>query len=70
MNENRITRALKQWASPDKEFGEELLQRCLTVIDEADCYEIDDSDLEMLAAAGPDYLPADYVDTTNSNLHQ
>ena len=52
MDEVQIANALKQWAKPDDGFREELLQRCLDVLDQNGCMELADSDLEMLAAAG------------------
>ena len=52
MDEAEITRILKSWAHVDDAECEDLLQQCLAVLDQGDYAEIDDSDLEMLAAAG------------------
>ena len=53
--ERTIERLMRQDLSAGTEvFREELLARCLDVLDADDdtCVEVDDSDLEMLAAAG------------------
>lgn len=55
-----IERLMKQDLSAGTEaFREDLLARCLDVLasDEDRCEEIDDSDLELLAAAGTPYAP-------------
>ena len=55
MDEARIGRILKQWAQPDPAFREDLLQRCLLVLDRDGGAQLDDASLEMLAAAGPGF---------------
>ena len=59
MDEADVKQALKRWAHADDAFGEELLQRCQAVLCQDDCVELEDEELEMLAAAGDAYLPAD-----------
>ena len=51
MNDNEIIKLLKEWATPDESFREDLLQRCLKEIDQ-DGEELDDDTLDLLAAAG------------------
>ena len=56
--ERMIKRLMKQDLSAGTEaFREDLLARCLDVLDsdEDRCEEVDDSDLELLAAAGTPY---------------
>ena len=53
MDERDIERILRQDLSKDTdEFRDELLSRCLSVLGSQDGVELDDSDLELLAAAG------------------
>lgn len=58
--ERMIGRLMKQDLSAGTEaFREELLGRCLDVLDADDveeCREVSDSDLDMLAAAGLPYI--------------
>lgn len=67
MNDVEITDVLRQLTVADAEFGERLLRRCLSVIDQENCSMIDDDDLDMLAAAGSPYelfeSPEDRSDT-------
>ena len=53
MDERDIERILRQDLSKGTdEFRDELLSRCLAVLGSQDGVELDDSDLELLAAAG------------------
>ncbi len=56
MNEVEIKNVLRDWVASDDGFRERLLQRCLSVLDEEEVHELDDSDLDMLAAAGSPYV--------------
>ncbi len=59
MDEAEITRVLKSWAKEDEAYKEELLQRCLSVLGQEGYSELDDSALDMLAAAGSPYFRTD-----------
>ena len=51
--EEMFAKLMKQDFSVGTEkFREELLQRCLQILDQDEGVELDDSELEMLAAAG------------------
>lgn len=53
MDEREIVRILRQDLSKGTEkFRDALLARCLAVLGSGDGIELDDSELEMLAAAG------------------
>ena len=62
MDEVEIARILKCWTAPDEKHCDELLQRCLSVFGQADFDELDDSVLEMLAAAGDIYIGNEMTD--------
>ena len=59
MDEVKIADILKRWAKTDEDFCEDLLRRCLDVLDEGDCAELEDSELDMLAAAGDIYASSE-----------
>ena len=61
MDEAKITQALKQWAKVDDAFCEDLLQQCLAVLDQGDCAELEDEQLDMLAAAGNPFTFNDQI---------
>ena len=68
MDETEITRVLKSFAEEDEAHKEELLQRCLAVLgEEEECSELDDSDLDMLAAAGNPYFRTDIPPTLSES---
>ena len=52
MDEAEIVRTLRRWAAVDDEHREDLLRRCLAVLDQGECRGLSDDELEMLAAAG------------------
>lgn len=61
MDEAKIAQALQQWAKVDDTFCEELLQQCLAVLDQGDCTELEDEQLDMLAAAGNPFINSDRI---------
>lgn len=62
MEEKDIERILRQgFPLPGEASRDDLLQRCLALIDEADVREIADEELEMLAAAGQPFPSVDIV---------
>lgn len=61
MDEAKIAQALQQWAKVDDAFCEELLQQCLAVLDQGDCTELEDEQLDMLAAAGNPFINSDRI---------